>query len=280
MKKTLAIAVLVIACLNITACGNTKNIEATVSSENIVVSDRSESEIINDIIYSFDAKADNPVDENLFNELETVNPKKAMIWKKVCDTWGIAYKDGFVNDNILPDGLPEDDSLCMVVLGFELNPDGSMKDELVGRLQVAYDSALKYPNAYILVTGGGTAAKNPSATEGDVMADWLKNQGIDEARIIVENKSLDTLANATNSLAILSKDYPSVNKLAIITSDYHVPWGTVNYIAAIEYIAYANDSLPFVEIISNAGYVVNNSVYRYDIIEKYQKDQLWHLEDR
>ena len=36
--------------------------------------------------------------------------------------------------NVNVDGLPNDDSLCITVLGFALNDDGTMKDELVGRL--------------------------------------------------------------------------------------------------------------------------------------------------
>ena len=47
----------------------------------------------------------------------------------------IRNTDMNVNVDVLPDGLPNDDSLCITVLGFALNDDGTMKDELVGRLQ-------------------------------------------------------------------------------------------------------------------------------------------------
>lgn len=53
-------------------------------------------------------------------------------------------------NDVLPDGLPDTDELCIVVLGFQLNPDGSMRDELINRLNVALRSAEKYPNAYIV----------------------------------------------------------------------------------------------------------------------------------
>ena len=39
-----------------------------------------------------------------------------------------------------------------------------MKDELVNRLTVALRCAEKYPRAYIVCTGGGTAEKNENAT--------------------------------------------------------------------------------------------------------------------
>ena len=84
--------------------------------------------------------------------------------------------------NVNVDGLPNDDS--------------TMKDELVGRLQTALASAQKYPNAYVAVTGGGTAKNNPNAIEADQMAAWIIANGLDENRLIVENKSKSTVQNA------------------------------------------------------------------------------------
>ena len=49
--------------------------------------------------------------------------------------WDYVNTDMNVNVDVLPDGLPNDDSLCITVLGVALNDDGTMKDELVGRLQ-------------------------------------------------------------------------------------------------------------------------------------------------
>ena len=40
-----------------------------------------------------------------------------------------------------------------------------MKDELLGRLNVALSCAERYPKAYVLCTGGGTARNSPDATE-------------------------------------------------------------------------------------------------------------------
>lgn len=239
---------------------------------------RPERDVIKDIIDTFDSKAEDSGVSDLLSELEEINAEKAVVWSNICDTWGKAYKQGYVHENILPDGLPTDDSLCIVVLGYALNPDGSMTEELIGRLQVAYASALKYPKAYILLAGGGTAANNPTATEADAMAAWLLDKGIARKRIIVENKSMTTLENASNSLNILSKNYPIVSNLAMVTSDYHVPWGTVNYEAAIQYMAYKKNIKPAFKIVSNAGYQAKNNAYTYELIDEYQKSQLWELE--
>lgn len=61
---------------------------------------------------------------------------------------------------VAPDGLPDTNKHAFVVLGYALNSDGSMQGELKGRCQVAYESAMKYPNAYVVLAGGGTAADN------------------------------------------------------------------------------------------------------------------------
>ena len=66
----------------------------------------------------------------------------------------------FVNSES-PEGLPDDDSLCIVILGYSLSPYGEVRDELMTRLDAGIEVAEKYPNAYILVTGGGTALREP-----------------------------------------------------------------------------------------------------------------------
>ena len=59
----------------------------------------------------------------------------------------------------------------MVVLGYQLNADGTMRDELLERLRVAKASAEKYPNAYIVCTGGPTAYEDKTVTEAGRMAE-------------------------------------------------------------------------------------------------------------
>jgi hypothetical protein len=158
-----------------------------------------------------------------------------------------------LNYDILPDGLPETDELCIVVLGFQLNPDGTMKEELTKRLGVALESAEKYPNAYIVCTGGGTAAENESASEAGEMAKWLVDHGIDKKRVIVEDTSITTAQNAIFTYDILTSLYPSVKKLAIISSDYHIATGELLFKA--EAILRANSpGNEKLEVISNAAW--------------------------
>ena len=90
--------------------------------------------------------------QRLVEKLKALNSTKGEEWEKIMEYWDYVNTD--MNVNV--DGLPNDDS--------------TMKDELVGRLQTALASAQKYPNAYVAVTGGGTAKNNPNATEADKMA--------------------------------------------------------------------------------------------------------------
>ena len=186
----------------------------------------------------------------LLDELEAIDPAKADNWRKIMDRWDYAVNDLRVPFGCLPDGLPEDDSLCILVMGYVLNPDGTMRDELVGRCQVALNSHKKYPHAYIICTGGGTASGNSQATEAGQMAKWLIAHGVDESRVIVEKRSLSSEHNAMYSMAILQEQYPHVDSIALISSDYHVRRCFVLFESALA----LNDWDEDYEIVATAGY--------------------------
>ena len=159
----------------------------------------------------------------LLRELAQIDSQQAADWASIMDYWSYVNTDMTQNPGVLPDGLPQDDSLCIVVMGYALAADGSMKNELIGRLEVALASAKKYPNAYVVCTGGGTAKNDKTVTEAGEMARWLKKKGIDKERIIVENHAMSTVSNAINTCKILKDSYPQVTHLALVTSDYHLP---------------------------------------------------------
>lgn len=143
------------------------------------------------------------------------------MWHNIMDSWTYNNYHMPIYEDVLPDGLPQDDSLCIVIMGYGLNPDGSMKQELVDRLRVGLDSANKYPNAYVAVTGGATSDVK-GVTEAGQMARWLSAQGISNDRIIKESKAYSTTENAINVHKILMDSYPEVTSLAVVTSDYHI----------------------------------------------------------
>ena len=140
-------------------------------------------------------------DTESLDALKKLNPELGAKWAAIMDIWQTPVEVNYA----VPEDLPDDGSLCFVVLGFQLNPDGTMRDELIGRLNVALECAKRYPNAYIVCTGGGTAFNAPEATEAGRMAAWLIDNGVDEARVFAEDRSLTTAQNAIYTFQILAE---------------------------------------------------------------------------
>ena len=202
----------------------------------------SSQDIIEKMVVSYAAYGER--DAEAENELISEDPILGEKWERIMELWETPIT---VNAE-LPESLPVDDTLCLVVLGFQLNPDGTIKEELEERLKVALSNSEKYPNAYIVCTGGGTAAENPDATEAGRMAEWLEAKGVDPSGIIVEDQSLTTAQNAIYTFDILEEQYPTVEQIAIISSDYHIATGTLLFGAE----AILRDSP--VQIVSNASW--------------------------
>ncbi|MBR6426197.1 MAG: YdcF family protein [Clostridia bacterium] len=244
MKKCFVVFLMLCIVASLASCGNssstvTVNVEKTV--EEIVVDYGTYGEKANDRI------------SELLSDLSSADAAAGARWKKITDLWRSPQLGQPINYDVLPDGLPDTDELCIVVLGFQLNPDGTMKDELVQRLNVALRSLEKYPNAYVVCTGGGTASENESASEAGEMAKWLEAQGVAKKRIIVEDNSVTTAQNAIFTYDILTSLYPSVKKLAIVSSDYHIATGELLFTAEsiLRANAVGNEKL---EVVSNAAW--------------------------
>ena len=167
----------------------------------------------------------------LLDYLSRTDPEQAELWRRIMVSWAYCNSRMTVNQGILPDGLPQDDSLCIVIMGYGLNSDGSMKEELIDRLVVGLSSALKYPNAYVAVTGGATSDVK-GITEAGQMAQWLMDRGIGEDRLILETKAYSTLQNAQKVMRILGSGYPQIRELAVVSSDYHIRQSCVFFATA------------------------------------------------
>ena len=179
----------------------------------------------------------------LERRLDETDPALGELWTEIMEYWRYANTEMPVN-RALPDDLPQDDSLCLVVLGYQLLYDGDMAPELLGRCELALQCARQYPNAYLAVTGGGTAFKDKDVTEAGVMADWFLAQGISPERIIREDASLTTDQNAVNTCAILAEQYPQIKHLAIISSDYHLSLGCTMFTEAALLYGYERGAVP------------------------------------
>lgn len=195
--------------------------------------------------------------QDLLDTIAHLDPEKGALWETIMADWSRCNSEMEIPSDALPDGLPEDNSLCIVVLGYALNSDGSMQPELVDRLEVALASALKYPNAYVAVTGGATAS-NADTTEAEAMVAWLLQNGVSPDRMILETRSLSTTYNAVNTYAMLVRSYPEVRSIAVISSDYHVAWGCAMFQAVCDYTrVYGKTVIP---VVGCAGNVTGNSV--------------------
>lgn len=196
----------------------------TAVSAEISTDSKKVDQLISEIIYYFGENAETDILRTL-DLMKERSEEDYDIWRSVMAEWDWIENEMIENIDVAPDGLPNDGKHVFVVLGFALNNDGTMRDELIGRLEVALRSAEKYPNSYVLVTGG--VEKN-GWTEGDRMHDWLVEHGLSEDRIIVENESSTTVENAANSFEILYNDY-DVDTFSMITSQYHLKRGSIFY---------------------------------------------------
>lgn len=189
--------------------------------------------------------------EDLLDQVEAIDPAQAAVWERIMDTWAYTNTEMPVHTDVLPDGLPQDDSLCIVALGYQLNKSGSMKPELIQRLEVTLRSAQKYPNAYVAVSGGPTSYVK-GVTEAGQMAQWLMEHGVAENRLIIEERALSTTENATNLYQIFTESYPMIESVAVVSSDYHIPWGCMMFSTVSEYRA-GYENMPYIEVVGNAS---------------------------
>ena len=189
----------------------------------------------------------------LLCELKSVDADAAARWEQVLTLWRSCGKSYPIRYDDLPEGLDDTDALAIVVLGFQLNPDGSMRDELLGRLSVALTCAEQYPNACVVCTGGPTASDAPDATEAGRMAEWLLARGLAPERVLAEDRSLSTLENAVKTLDMLASERPQVTQLCIVTSDYHVPSGVLLFAADGVFRAERPD-LPDFTVVASAAW--------------------------
>lgn len=100
------------------------------------------------------------------------------------------------------------------------------KDEVSKTLQSRVDAAvefLKENENVIAFCCGGIVQPKQIKSEAAVMKDELIRQGIEQSRIILEDKSKTTQQNFLNAKGILAEyDLKNEAKLAFLSSDFHI----------------------------------------------------------
>ncbi len=128
--------------------------------------------------------------------------------------------------------LPE--NTTVMVLGARVTDDG-VSPTLKNRLDIAYEYLKVNPDANVVVTGGqGSDEPRP---EADVQKDYLMDLGIEEDRIIVENKSTSTRENMAYSLPLIDEKGLD-NQIIVATQDFHM-YRAIELARDNGYIAYA-----------------------------------------
>jgi uncharacterized SAM-binding protein YcdF (DUF218 family) len=115
----------------------------------------------------------------------------------------------------------------IIVLGGAISPDISAArsevalNESAERLTVAAELALRYPEARVLFSGGSGALIFGEGSEAEFAARVFESFGVSRRRVLLEDRSRNTLENA-----ILSKDLARPQpgqRWLLVTSAYHMP---------------------------------------------------------
>lgn len=124
---------------------------------------------------------------------------------------------------------PDYDKDYVIILGCKIRPDGSLYPLIRGRVDraIAFQQAQLEATgkAAVLVPSGGKGSDEPIA-EAEAMAAYMRNQGVPEERILIENRSMTTKENLRFSKQLIEQRTPN-QKAAFSTSSYHVCRGGI-----------------------------------------------------
>ena len=147
---------------------------------------------------------------------------RVIIWLVIAGVLLYAGVMGFVviREKGVANTVPSSDSYdAIIVLGAQVKPDGSPSVQLSWRLDAAAE-AWQRKNVPVVVCGA--QGKDEPAPEATVMKQYLTEKGVNEQDILTDPESFNTRQNLENAGKLL-KDRPDVQKVLIVTSDYHVP---------------------------------------------------------
>jgi uncharacterized SAM-binding protein YcdF (DUF218 family) len=116
---------------------------------------------------------------------------------------------------------------AIVILGYGLEPDGSMRTILRRRVLTGLTVAQFFPQSPVIVTGG-----NPrnGKTEAGQMAGMLRLLGFPPNRIIVEDKANSTVQNARFSVPLAKQ--AGTTGIILVTSSTHQDRADGNFVDA------------------------------------------------
>ena len=120
--------------------------------------------------------------------------------------------------------IPNFDKDYIIILGCKINEDGTLTPLLKSRVEKALEFAKlqkKETGKDIIFVPSGGQGKDEVISEADAMAIYLKEQGINSKRIVVENKSTSTIQNMKYANDLIKKKDKDA-KVVFSTTNYHV----------------------------------------------------------
>lgn len=122
---------------------------------------------------------------------------------------------------LIVSSMNDSDSECdyLLVLGGGVNgTEPSLS--LLYRLYSAEEYLNQHPESKAILCGGQGPGEEIS--EAEAMYRYLKNHGIDEERLIKEDKSGDTRENIANAHKIITDSTSADPPIAVVSSDFHL----------------------------------------------------------
>ena len=108
---------------------------------------------------------------------------------------------------------------AIVVLGAQVLPSGEPNTQLQWRLDAALEA---WQARQVPLVVCGAQGKDEPLPEAEAMANYLSARGVPREMIYQDAASFNTNQNLRNAAEIL-RGLPSVRRVVIVTSDYHVP---------------------------------------------------------
>lgn len=118
----------------------------------------------------------------------------------------------------------DDDCEYLMILGSVILGEDTPSGQLIERMNRAVDY-LKSHSSSRIVCCGGCFRKEQKVSEAQIIKNYLMNNGIEEERILLEDKSTTTYENFEFALKIIADDSGKCTeetKIAYLTSDYHI----------------------------------------------------------
>lgn len=112
------------------------------------------------------------------------------------------------------------DPQIMVILGCQINPWGPSV-LLQDRLDKALDYLEDHPDLTIVVSGG--QGPDEHISEARCMYDYLTEHGVDEAQILLEDRSSNTVENLRYTMELLADEgYDTTADMVVVSNGFHL----------------------------------------------------------